>query len=59
MTRVERDPARLFARPQVTIENRPDGSRVLRSPVALGTPDRCIGDWLVRWAAHAPDRVFR
>ncbi len=58
MTRVERDPARLFARPQVTIENRPDGSRVLRSPVALGTPDRCIGDWLVRWAAQAPDRVF-
>ena len=58
MPRIERDPAKLFAVPRVSAEQRPDGALVLRSPVALQTADRCVGDWLVRWAARAPERVF-
>ena len=58
MPRIERDPAKLFAIPRVSAESRPDGTLVLRSPVALLPADRCVGDWLVRWAAEAPDRVF-
>src|SRR4051812_42220620 len=39
----------------------PDGL-VLESPVVLGsgpgTPARCVGDWLVRWARDRPDATF-
>ncbi|AKT41012.1 feruloyl-CoA synthase [Chondromyces crocatus] len=31
---------------------------VLASPVPLGPHARCLGDWLERWAADAPERVF-
>ncbi len=58
MPGIERDPAKLFAIPRVSAESRPDGTLVLRSPVALQAADRCVGDWLVHWAARAPDRVF-
>ena len=47
-----------FAPARVTVEARADGSTLLTSPLALGTPARAVGDWLVRWAAEAPDRVF-
>jgi feruloyl-CoA synthase len=47
-----------FAPAAVDVERRPDGTLVLRSPPALGTYARCVGDWLVDWARRAPDRVF-
>ncbi len=57
-TTIERDPARLFAPVRVTREARADGTAVLRSPVPLGEPARCVGEWLERWAADAPSRTF-
>ncbi|WP_448191312.1 feruloyl-CoA synthase [Azospirillum sp. sgz301742] len=50
--------AAIFAPPQVTVEPRPDGGMVLRSPLDLGPCPRCLGDLLARWAERAPDRVF-
>jgi len=47
-----------FAIPQVRSEARPDGSTILTSPDPLGVYERALGDWLVRWAARAPDRRF-
>lgn len=44
-------PARTLCREE------PDGSLVLCSPEALGAYDRCIGDWLERWAAETPDTL--
>ena len=57
-TAVERDPAKLFAPPRVNVVVRDDGTTILSSPYALLTPARCAGDWLVRWAREAPERVF-
>ncbi len=53
-----RDPACLFAPPAVAVERRPDGCVVLRSPQALAPYPRAIGEYLVQWAARAPDRPF-
>ncbi len=47
-----------FASPQVTMERRPGGAIVLRSPEPLGPYPRAIGEWLERWAREAPDRVL-
>ncbi|UUX94470.1 feruloyl-CoA synthase [Aquabacterium sp. J223] len=47
-----------LAEPELAVERRRDGSMVLRSPQPLGLPERCVGDWLTRWAAATPDRVF-
>lgn len=47
-----------FAPACVEVEKRADGSMLLRSPLELGTPARCVGEWLVEWAANAPERVF-
>jgi feruloyl-CoA synthase len=47
-----------FAAPDIEVEQRRDGSRVLRSRQALlPYPDR-IGEWLEHWAGVAPGRVF-
>ncbi len=40
------------------MERRADGTTLVRSAQALGDYDRAVGDWLVRWAALAPDRPF-
>lgn len=49
----------LFARPIVEIEARRDGTRILRSGIALPeTYARCVGEWLEHWAREAPERVF-
>jgi len=37
---------------------RPGGGFVLRSRAAAPVHARCVGDWLVRWAAEAPERTF-
>jgi len=46
-----------FAPVDVRVERRPDGAIVLRSPQPLGPYARAVGEWLVKWATQAPDRV--
>src|SRR4051794_34419889 len=48
----------LFAPPLVEVEHLADGGMVLRSPVPLNAPPRCLGVWLEQWAGRAPERVF-
>src|SRR5262245_15883497 len=43
---------------QVEVERRADGATVLRSPEPLRPFARAVGEWLVRWAAAAPQRCF-
>lgn len=47
-----------FAPPEVQVVRRPDGCTLLHSPEPLGEYGRCLCDWLVHWAAVAPDRPF-
>ncbi|HEV2431446.1 MAG TPA: feruloyl-CoA synthase [Burkholderiales bacterium] len=47
-----------FAPPKVEVEERADGSMLLRSPQKLGPYARCVTEWLVQWSDRAPDRVF-
>src|SRR5262245_31908826 len=47
-----------FAPARVSVEPRADGSTILRSPDALGPYARATGEWLMQWAAAAPDRTF-
>ena len=47
-----------FAPPQVELQQRPDGSILLRSPQKLGSYARCVTEWLVQWSDKAPERVF-
>src|SRR5688572_4653502 len=47
-----------FAPKEVLLERRADGSILLRSPIALSGCADNIVDYLERWAAAAPDRVF-
>ena len=47
-----------FAEPKIAVERRADGSMLLRSPMPLGPHERCIGMYLEKWAAQAPDRPF-
>lgn len=59
METIIRDSAGLFARPQVSREQRPDGSCLLRSGIVLPQDDtRCVGEWLEHWARTEPDAVF-
>ena len=48
----------LFALPSVSAERRPDGAIILKSRVALEAADRCVGDWLDKWARETPDVIF-
>jgi feruloyl-CoA synthase len=52
------DAGRLFSKPDVVHERRPDGCIVIRSRRDLGKVPRCVGVWLERWATAEPDRVF-
>jgi feruloyl-CoA synthase len=47
-----------FAPAQVQLERRSDGTLLLRSPQKLAPYARAVGEWLVHWAAAAPERVF-
>ncbi|MDP1735777.1 MAG: feruloyl-CoA synthase [Sulfuritalea sp.] len=59
MKQIARKPAELFARPSVILETRPDGSRLMRSAIALPPSSvRCSGEWLERWARETPDTIF-
>ncbi|MEM8997721.1 MAG: feruloyl-CoA synthase, partial [Acidobacteriota bacterium] len=44
-----------FAKPDVVLESRGDGARVLRSRVALDPYPDHLGVWLRRWADETPD----
>ena len=47
-----------FAPAEVDVERRKDGSMVLRSPQKLRAHERCVGEWLVKWAQQSPERTF-
>ena len=47
-----------FAPREIRIEKRPDGTLVLRSPIAFETPQWSILDFIPQWAEKAPQRVF-
>jgi feruloyl-CoA synthase len=47
-----------FAPAGVQVERREDGSTILRSPDSLQPHARAVGEWLVQWAAAAPERTF-
>jgi feruloyl-CoA synthase len=47
-----------LAPPQVSLQKRPDGSMLLRSPQKLGGYARCVTEWLLQWSDRAPERVF-
>ena len=52
------DSVRLFADVSVSLDKRPDGSMLFTSTAALPALDRCVGDWLERWADEDPSRSF-
>ena len=45
----------LFAPPRVDVTRRSDGTQLAKSPDPLGKHSRCVGEWLVQWAACTPD----
>src|SRR3990172_10231786 len=47
-----------FAPALVDVDRRTDGSCVLRSPQKLRVHARAVGEWLERWAAEIPGRVY-
>jgi len=47
-----------FAPAEVRVEERADGTQVLRSPQPLEPFGRAIGDWLLHWYERAPERTF-
>ncbi|TAK38340.1 MAG: feruloyl-CoA synthase [Betaproteobacteria bacterium] len=47
-----------FASTDARVERRADGSVLLRSPQTLQPYPRAVGEWLVDWAARAPERVL-
>ena len=48
----------LFAPPMIVAQPRADGAILLRSTTPLAPYARCVGDWLVDWAARTSTRVF-
>src|SRR3954468_2082769 len=47
-----------FAPRELSVERRIDGTLILRSPLELGPCDWRVTDFLPRWAAAAPQRIF-
>jgi feruloyl-CoA synthase len=47
-----------FAAAEVDVERRQDGTLVLRSPQRLRALERCVGEWLAKWAQQSPERTF-
>jgi feruloyl-CoA synthase len=47
-----------FGPPEVSVERRPDGALLVRSPHPLRSYPAAMTDWLDHWAKVAPDRVF-
>jgi feruloyl-CoA synthase len=53
-----RDPNLLFARPDVRVERRGDGSILLNATQPLGQYPRSLSEHLLHWARWAPERAF-
>ena len=47
-----------FLPAQVKLEHRDDGIIVLCSPEALGPYNRCLGEYLERWASKRPHQIY-
>src|SRR3954447_19559011 len=47
-----------LAPPRIVAEDAPDGSRILRSEMALEPYEASLGRLLRHWAREAPDRLF-
>jgi feruloyl-CoA synthase len=47
-----------FLPARVSVERRGDGALVLRSPEPLQSFERCLGEYLERWAAARPRQIF-
>ena len=47
-----------FGPRDTTAVHQNDRSIVLRSPHPMGEADRCVSDWLVKWAKARPDQTF-
>src|SRR3970040_1577746 len=47
-----------FAPAEVDVEPRNDGSTYLPSPQKLRAHERCVGEWLAKWAQQSPERVL-
>ena len=47
-----------LAPPRIVSTQAPDGSRVLRSEMALEPYEPSLGELVRRWGEEAPDRVF-
>lgn len=43
---------------RIAVETRADGVFVVKSETELKTYDRCVGDWLEKWADERPGQVF-
>ena len=48
----------MFAPPAAEVRRQADGVVFLRSSQALESHERCVGEYLVRWARDAPARAF-
>jgi feruloyl-CoA synthase len=55
---VVRDPAVLFARADVRVERRGDGSILLNATQPLGPYPRSLSEHLLHWAQRTPERAF-
>src|SRR6187399_1029038 len=51
-------PAKMFAPAALEIDRRAGGTLLVRSRQSLGAYERCIGEYLLRWAKLAPLRPF-
>lgn len=58
MNQAKSQESNLFAIPNVSLENRQDGTIVLRSGLPFRQGVRGVGRWLQHWAGEAPERVF-
>ena len=49
---------RLFAPPSVSTSENANGTIFLESGIALPDHERCVGEWLLRWAEERPETTF-
>ena len=47
-----------FGTRDTRLERRADGALILQSPHPLGPVDRCVSDWLIKWADERPEHPF-